>query len=139
MGRPEVASRLEAVSGTLVCSEERPSKVDSSTCSAWACSQHAVQPPHSKKADGTPGRLARESFAQSRERLAALMSFGPDSANAGRDCAQVLAEILHGVNPADVPISQPTKCELCFNLSTAKSLGIEISPSLLVQADKVIE
>jgi hypothetical protein len=39
MGRPEVASRLEAVSGTLVCSEERPRKVDSSTCSAWACSQ----------------------------------------------------------------------------------------------------
>jgi hypothetical protein len=39
MGRPEVASRLEAVSGTLVWSEERPNKVDSSTWSAWACLQ----------------------------------------------------------------------------------------------------
>jgi hypothetical protein len=51
MGRTEVASRLEAVSGTLVCSEERPRKVDSSTCAVLGRvhSDAAVQPPHSKK------------------------------------------------------------------------------------------
>ena len=71
--------------------------------------------------------------------LGGMMSFGPDTANAGRDCARVVSEIFNGANPANVPISQPTKYELCFNLNTAKALGIEISPSLLVQADKVIE
>ena len=50
-----------------------------------------------------------------------------------------VAEIFNGANPANIPISQPTKYELCFNLNTAKALGIEIPPSLLVQADKVIE
>jgi putative ABC transport system substrate-binding protein len=71
--------------------------------------------------------------------LGGMMSFGPDSANAGQDCARVVAEIFNGANPANIPISQPTKYELCFNLNTAKAPGIEIPPSLLVQADKVIE
>ena len=71
--------------------------------------------------------------------LGGMISFGPDSADAGRDCARVVAEIFNGANPANIPISQPTKYELCFNLNTAKALGIEIPPSLLVQADKVIE
>jgi putative ABC transport system substrate-binding protein len=51
----------------------------------------------------------------------------------------VVAEIFNGANPANIPISQPTKYELSLNLKTAKALGIEIPPSLLVQADKVIE
>ena len=71
--------------------------------------------------------------------LGGMISFGPDTANAGQNCARVVAEIFNGVNPANIPISQPTKYELCFNLNTAKALGIEIPPSLLVQADKVIE
>ena len=71
--------------------------------------------------------------------LGGMMSYGPYTANAGQDCARVIAEIFNGANPANIPISQPTKYELCFNLNTAKALGIEIPPSLLVQADKVIE
>jgi hypothetical protein len=61
MGRPEVASRLEAVSGTLVCSEERPRKVDSSTCAVLGHvhSDAAVQPPHSKY-PGAPELLGTE-------------------------------------------------------------------------------
>jgi putative ABC transport system substrate-binding protein len=71
--------------------------------------------------------------------LGGMMSFGSDTANAGRDCARVTAEIFNGTNPANIPISQPTKYELCFNLNTAKALGIEISPSLLVQADTIFQ
>jgi hypothetical protein len=79
MGRPEVASRLEAVSGTLVCSEERPRKVDSSTCSAWACSQRCGGSPaafrHLEKSGGTI-RRARGSIAQPREWLTSTVKVG---------------------------------------------------------------
>jgi hypothetical protein len=55
--------------------------------------------------------------------LGGMMSCGPNTANAGRDCARVVAGIFNGPNPANIPISQPTKYELCFNLNTAKALG----------------
>jgi putative tryptophan/tyrosine transport system substrate-binding protein len=68
-----------------------------------------------------------------------LMSFGVVPDDLFRDCARIVAEILNGANPANIPISQPTKYELGLNPKTAKELGIAMPPSLLVQADKVIE
>lgn len=68
-----------------------------------------------------------------------LISFGFVAVDLFRDCARIVAEIFNGANPANIPISQPTKYEIGLNLKTAKELGIEMPPSLLVQADKVIE
>jgi putative ABC transport system substrate-binding protein len=68
-----------------------------------------------------------------------LMSYGPNTQELFRRSADFVDRILRGAKPADMPVEQPTKFEFIVNLRTAKSLGIEFSPTLLARIDETIE
>jgi len=67
------------------------------------------------------------------------MSYGPSFPDLFRRAADYVDKILRGAKPADIPVEQPTKFDLVINLTTARSLGINVPLHLQQLADEVIE
>src|SRR5258706_9446872 len=92
----------------------------------------------------SPARWACESrlsglLAPSLRRGGALFTYSYNASEAIQGVARLLKKILDGAAPGDLPFEQPTKFNLYINLKTARTLGLEIPPALLVTATEVIE
>ena len=68
-----------------------------------------------------------------------LMSYEIDVVEIFRLAATYADRILRGATPAELPVQAPTKFETIVNLKTAKVLGLDVPPSLILRADEVIE
>jgi ABC-type uncharacterized transport system substrate-binding protein len=84
-------------------------------------------------------RLPAVSLFPEFARAGGLMAYGVDPVSTFRQGAALVAKVLRGTKPAELPSELPTKFELVINLKTAKALGLEIPATLLARADEVIE
>jgi ABC-type uncharacterized transport system substrate-binding protein len=67
------------------------------------------------------------------------MAYGVDPVKNFRQGAALVAKVLRGAKPAELPAESPTKFELVINVKTARSLGIMFPTALLLRADELIE
>jgi putative ABC transport system substrate-binding protein len=68
-----------------------------------------------------------------------LMSYGTDVVDVYRQVGIYTGRILKGVKPSDLPVQQSSKFEFVINLQTARLLGIEVTNSIQLLADEIIE
>jgi putative tryptophan/tyrosine transport system substrate-binding protein len=68
-----------------------------------------------------------------------LMSYGTDQVETFRQAASYVDRILRGARPAELPVQAPIRYRTILNLRTAKALGLQVPPTLLVRADEVLD
>ena len=67
-----------------------------------------------------------------------LVTYGPNLADTYRGLARYADRILRGAKPSDLPVALPRAVELVLNTRTARALGVTISQSALLRADRII-
>jgi putative ABC transport system substrate-binding protein len=82
-----------------------------------------------------PGMFTAKQWVE----IGGLMSYGVNFPTIYRRVAEYVSKILKGEKPIDLPVEQASKFELVVNLKTAKAIGVELPPAILVRADAVIE
>src|SRR4029078_11019935 len=84
-------------------------------------------------------RLPTTGSFQAQVAAGCLMSYTTNFPDLFRRIADYADKILRAAKPGDIPVEQPTKCDLIINLTTAKALGLTVPQNLLALADEVIE
>ena len=126
-----VASDLDAVFASIVQSRAQ-AVATIGTMLLWRERQRIVDFVNSRR---LPSAFGLDEFAEA----GGLLSYGPAWTEMLAHSFDYVDKIFHGAKPADLPIEQPTKYELVLNQKTAKALGINFPPSVLVRADRIIE
>lgn len=100
------------------------------------------------KFSDAPGAIAREAIRQRVPIMqgvlhavgeGGLMAHGVDDTIAHRREPYYVDRILRGDKPGDIPVEQPTRVAFHLNLKAAKAIGLTVPPSVLLQADRVID
>jgi putative tryptophan/tyrosine transport system substrate-binding protein len=84
-------------------------------------------------------RLAYMSGSRETTAAGGLVSISANFVALYERAAPYVDKIIKGANPASLPVEQPTKFQVVINIKTAQALGLTVSPTLIAQADEVIE
>jgi putative ABC transport system substrate-binding protein len=83
-------------------------------------------------------RLVATSMAPQFAESGGALTYGPDLANALERLAVLVAKVLSGARPADLPVERPAKFNLIVNSKTIRTLGFTVPDSVSARADELI-
>jgi len=149
-GKPQLLESGRLLGVELVIVEaSMPDQLETAFETAHAQGAEAIQIPgdpliitHSAKVVGLAARYRLPAMYFGRAHVVrdgGLIRYGPAPSDLWRRAAAYVDKILKGERPGDLPVEEPTRFNLVVNLKTAAALGITIPPSILAQAEEVIE